>query len=301
MTQNFHLVWLDAKIDETNDDCRNSIIKLQEVVHTVNTFVNVDECIDFITDIAENVFVVISAEFNENVISIIQDISHVYCVYIFYENNVSYQKRTKEPLKMHGVFTDITSICETLKQAIKQCDYNSVSISYVKKTDGAAKQSLDTLDSSFMYTQILKEILLTIDFDQIHFHEFISYCREQFVNSITEIKNIDKIEKEYHRDQAIWWYTYQGFLYSMLNRALRTMEADLIAKMGFFVRDLHNHIARLHSEQYGRQSHSNSFTLYRGQGLSKGKSTESWNPRILWNPREFYGILGNPRESPRES
>jgi len=55
----------------------------------------------------------------------------------------------------------------------------------------------------------------------------------------------------------------------MLNRALRLIEVDLIIKMGFFVRDLHNHIAELHTEQYGGHHHSNSFTIYRGQGLSQ--------------------------------
>ncbi len=269
MVQNFHLVWLDGSFDETNDDCCNSIKKLQEVVLTVNTFVDVDECIDFITDIEEKAFVVISGQLSQAIIPILQDIRQVNCVYIFCQNTVSNGKRPKEWSKAKGVFTDITSICETLKQATQECDYDSVSISYVKKTDGAAKQSLDTLDSSFMYTQILKEILLTIDFEQIHFNEFISYCRKQFVNSITEIKNIDKIEKEYHRDQAIWWYTYQCFLYSMLNRALRLMEADLITTMGFFIRDLHEHIVALHAEQYDRKNHSNSFIVYRGQGLSQ--------------------------------
>jgi hypothetical protein len=47
------------------------------------------------------------------------------------------------------------------------------------------------------------------------------------------------------------------------------MEVDLIIKMGFFVRDLHNHIAKLHAEQHGKKSHSDSFTVYRGQGLSQ--------------------------------
>jgi hypothetical protein len=55
----------------------------------------------------------------------------------------------------------------------------------------------------------------------------------------------------------------------MLNRALRMMEIALIIKMGFFVRDLHIHIAALHLEQYGKHHHSNSFTVYRGQGLSQ--------------------------------
>ena len=36
---------------------------------------------------------------------------------------------------------------------------------------------------SFMYTQILKEILLTIDFEQEHINEFLTYCREQFVGN----------------------------------------------------------------------------------------------------------------------
>jgi tetratricopeptide (TPR) repeat protein len=269
MVQNFHLVWLDGNIDETNDDFRNSITKLRQVVNTINIFIDVGECIDFITDIAENVFLVISGEFSENVISIIQDISQVYCVYIFYENNVPCEKKTKKSVKMNGIFTDITSICETLKKDTQKCDRNSVSISLVKTTDRAANQSLDTLDCSFMYTQILKEILLTIDFEQIHFNELISYCREQFVNSTTEIKNVDKIEKEYHAHQPIWWYTYPCFLYSMLNKALRTMNVNLIITMGFFVRDLYNHIAALHFEQYSeKKSYSDPFTVYRGQGLS---------------------------------
>jgi tetratricopeptide (TPR) repeat protein len=269
MVQNFHLVWLDESIDETNDDCRNSITKLWQVVNTVNTFVDVDECIDFITDIGEKAFVVISGEFSQPIISIVQNISQVNCVYIFSKNNVQYEKWAKEWPKVAGVYTDITPICEAIRQARQDCDYNNVSITFAKKMDGATGRNRDGLDSSFMYTQILKEILLTINFEQAHFSEFITYCRKQFVNSTTEMKNVDKIEKEYHRDQAIWWYTYQCFLYSMLNRALRTMEVDLITTMGFFVRDLHEHIATLHSEQYAGQSHSDSFTVYRGQGLSQ--------------------------------
>ena len=48
------------------------------------------------------------------------------------------------------------------------------------------------------------------------------------------------------------------------------MEVDLIIKMGFFLKDVHNHIVELHSQQVnGHQHHSNSFTVYRGQGLSQ--------------------------------
>ena len=55
----------------------------------------------------------------------------------------------------------------------------------------------------------------------------------------------------------------------MVNKALRIMEAKLIVNMGFFIRDLHNHITTLHFEQYIQQSRLSLFTVYRGQGLSQ--------------------------------
>ena len=151
---------------------------------------------------------------------------------------------------MKGVFTDITPICEALKQTPQDCDHNSVSISFVQKADGSSNQDLDTLDQSFMYTQILKEILLTIEFEQSHMNDFLSDCRVELAGNTLELKNVEKLRQEYHAQQPIWWYTYQSFLYSMLNRALRLMEVDRIIKMGFFVRDLHNDIAKLHAEQF---------------------------------------------------
>jgi tetratricopeptide (TPR) repeat protein len=269
MVQNFHLVWLDGSIDETNDDCRNSITKLRQVVNTVNTFVDVDECIDFINGIKEErAFVIFSGALGKTTVPMVHDKPQVNTIYIFCGNKGHHEKWAKEWPKVAGVYTDITPICEALRQATQDYDHNAISISFTKKTEGATGPNRDTLGSSFMYTQILKEILLIIDFDQGHIKEFLTYCREQLAGNDAELKNVDKIAKEYRRHPPIWWYTYECFLYSMLNRALRLMEVDLITTMGFFVRDLHEHIATLHSEQYGGQSHSNSFPVYRGQGLS---------------------------------
>jgi hypothetical protein len=54
----------------------------------------------------------------------------------------------------------------------------------------------------------------------------------------------------------------------MLNLGLRLMDVDIIVRMGFFIGDLHRHIEKLHSEQFGGNHSGNSFTVYRGQGLS---------------------------------
>jgi len=267
VVQNFLLVWLDSTIDEVNNkDCINAISLLREVINNVNTFINVNECADFINNINEDkIFLIVSEAFSQMIISLVKDIHHVICIYIVSEHEIQYEQSSK----VKGVFHDIKSICDTLKLAVRECDHNMVSISFVKSSDRDSKLNFDELDQSFMYTQILAEIVLTIDFEEIHFNEFVTYCREQFASNTVELKNIEKFEKEYRRYEPIWWYTYSSFLYSMLNKALRTMEVDLIIQMGFFIRDLHKHIDELHSAQFGKERHSSSFTVFRGQGLSQ--------------------------------
>jgi len=267
VVQNFHLVWLDESIDEDkNDECRESVIKLRQIVNTINLFTDVDECIDFITDIEYELCIMLVSEFFFGIVAfIIPEVRQITSVYIYHrDKSLSKYSSSELQSKVKGIHTNITSICEALKTATQDCDRNSINISVVKPSDETANKVSDLVDSSFMYTQLLKEIILTIDFEQQHINEFLTYCRQQS----SELKHIDMIEKDYRPQQAIWWYTYSRLLYTMLNRALRLMEVDLIIEMGFFVRDLHNHIAELHLQQYPGCSDKKSFVVYRGQGLS---------------------------------
>jgi Flp pilus assembly protein TadD len=47
------------------------------------------------------------------------------------------------------------------------------------------------------------------------------------------------------------------------------MDVDIIIKMGFFIGDLHRQIEHLHTKQFNEQQSSTTFTVYRGQGMSK--------------------------------
>ncbi len=91
--------WLDGSIDEVNDDdFHNSIKKSRQTINNVNAFTDVDECIDFITDMKERkkAFMIISEEFSEMIIPIDQDIPEVRSIYIFSEHNTQYTKWIKD-------------------------------------------------------------------------------------------------------------------------------------------------------------------------------------------------------------
>ncbi|CAF4091610.1 unnamed protein product [Adineta steineri] len=268
--QNVLLIWLDNNINDNNANRNNTINQLKRVVNNINTFTDGEQCLEFIQTITNNkVCMIISGSLAKHIVPHVHDISQVDTIFIFCNNQECGKQRAEEWPKIKGVFTDITSICEALKQVTHQCEQNAISISFV-----ALNKKLDQLDPSFMYTQILKEILLTIDFEDKHIKEFITYCRETFVENEYELHNIEKFERDYHDQRPIWWYTYQYFLYSMLNQALRQMDVDIIIRMGFFINDLHRDIQRLHSEQFHSQKSGKIFTVYRGQCLSKEDFTE---------------------------
>jgi len=252
IVQNFRLIYLDANIDEVNDnDWWDNISKLRRIIYTIDTFADADKCIQFLTNIKdEMVFLIVTGYIGQHVVPIIHSMTQLDSIYIFCGNASRHEQWAKQWLKIKGIFTEMSSICNALKPAAQQCDQDNISIGFMSASDDPSSQNLDQLDPSFMYTQILQEIILNIDFDESHREEFIDYCRENIASDAVGISIIDKWKQNYDENTPIWWYTYESFLYSMLNRALRQMDIDIIIKMGFYVSDLHRQIARLHHEQF---------------------------------------------------
>ncbi|CAF1023400.1 unnamed protein product [Adineta steineri] len=273
--QNVLLIWLDNNINENNADCSNTIKQLKRVVSNINTFTDGEECVEFIQTINNNkVCMIVSGSVGKHIVPHVHDMSQVDTIFIFCNNQQWHKQWAKEWPKIKGVFTDITSICEALKQTAHQCEQNAISISLV-----ASDRKLDQLDPSFMYSQILKEILLIIKFEDKHFKEFITYCREVYEDDENELENINQLQTTFKNNIPIWWYTWNAFLYRMLNQALRSMDVDMIIRMGFFISDLHRDIQRLHSEQFDGYQSGTTFTVYRGQGLSKEDFAEMTNTK----------------------
>lgn len=195
--------------------------------------------------------------------------SQINAVFIFCSNKSRHEKWAKNWTKIECVCIEINDLCEVVEQAVKQCTQQSIQISFTKNSDKSPKENLDVLDSSFMYTQILKEILFETDLDNQHMKDFLKYCRQIFAGNDRILKNCDKIEQDYRKHTPAWWYACESFLHSMADLAIRLVEVDLMVQMGFFIRDLCEQIKYFHSEQFDSVHKSDPFTVYCGQGLSK--------------------------------
>ncbi|CAF3996730.1 unnamed protein product [Rotaria sp. Silwood1] len=266
--QNFILVWLDADIDETSVVYLDSIKQIKRIANTIEKFTDPDECIDFITDMNHlKLVLIISYAYACCTIPCIHDIPQLEAIYIFFQDIPYHEQWITHWPKVIGIFNQVSSICESLKIAVRRRDEDKLSVSMVSIDDTDPNKSLHQLDQSFMYTQLLKEIILDLNYDEKSIKDLTQYFREEYADNEYQLKFINEFEQDYFKETPIRWYTRETFLYRMLNYALRIQDVDCIIKMGFFIRDLHNQIKQLHAEQY-TIGKTRVFTVYRGQGMS---------------------------------
>ena len=271
MVKNIMLIWLDNNIDDdNNEDYHNTICQLRRVPNAINTFTDGDQCVQFTNNIdTGKASMIISGSLGEHIEPCIQDISGVDSIFIFCSIKKKNEQCIKEGSKINGVSTENLPMCEVFKRTANQCKQNITPISFIATSDDLSVKNLNQLDGSFMYTQIMKEILLAIKFEDSDIKDFIQHCYNDFAKKKEALNTIEQFERQYHDKTPVWWYTRDNFLYLMLNHALRIMNTDVIMKMGFFIGDLHRQIEQLHKEQYNKHRFGESFILYHGKGISK--------------------------------
>lgn len=257
--ENFIIIWLDLNLNELND----SICQLRQAIfYPILIFDEIDHCIDFLSEIKnEKAFFIISTSLGQIVIPLIHETRQLYHIYMLHDKTTDLDECwMNEWRKIKGIFTDISSIIDIVRRNIRQCEQNLGLISIIPPT---ADINLNELDSSFMYSQLLKEMLLEINYDEYAKTQFVKFCHDEYADNNVTLQAVDDFERDYSLYSPIWWYTKEPFIYVVLNRALRIQNIEIILKMGFFVRDLHQQIEQLHS----KTAQTSTLIVYRGQGM----------------------------------
>ncbi|CAF1153474.1 unnamed protein product [Adineta ricciae] len=261
------VIWIDDKFDPADESCQNTLVQLQSAVPNVYVFGQRDECADFLTDISDtDAYLIISGPVGQQMIPLIHDVPHLNSIYVYHRSQNLDANDNYASNKIKGIYTEITLLCDALKMINKQCNRNDIALSFLKTNIDADSQNIDQLDPTFMYTMLLKEAILTTKYDEKAKNDFIQLWRDAYSNNTAILSHIDAFEKTYCSQKTISWYTREYFIYQMLNCSLRTLEVDVIMKMGFFICDLHRQIESLQKQQIIHY-HEKTFEVFRGQGL----------------------------------
>jgi len=136
IAQNFLLIWLDPNINESTDDHQNTVARLRNVVNNINIFTKPDEAVDFLTEVdGMKAFLITDDTIGQQIVPLIHDIPQLDSIYIFSNKQIQHEAWKKKWVKITGVYMDATSICQALHQAAKQCDQDSIPMSFVTVND----------------------------------------------------------------------------------------------------------------------------------------------------------------------
>ncbi|CAF1350022.1 unnamed protein product [Rotaria magnacalcarata] len=142
MAQNYLVIWVDGNIDESNDDCQNTLAQLRVVVSDVNVCTIPEQCVEFLNEIDDGkAFIISSGALEQTLVNGIHGIQKVDAIYIFCGNKERHESWSKDWPKIRSVFTSIKPICKLLKKVAHECDHDSIPMSFVPKqlvADGAA-------------------------------------------------------------------------------------------------------------------------------------------------------------------
>ena len=267
--QNYLLVWVDDTIDETGSQCSHTLQQLRTVLDNLTVFTEPDSCVDFLQNVKnQRALVITSSSLGQVLIPQIHSMLQVYVIYIFDADHTPRAELwTQEWWKIQNEFTQAELLCDALRTSITQYNQDSTAMSYCLPPTTTSDNNLDQLEPSFMHTKLLKDAFLEMEYEDGACQDLLNYCRETRARSPVEKGWIDKFQREYNPDKAIWWYTQESFVYQMVNQALRLFEADIIVNMGFFIHDLHRQIEQVHKDQM-RDHTGQLIKLYRGQRLS---------------------------------
>ncbi|CAF1158267.1 unnamed protein product [Rotaria sordida] len=243
--ENSIVIWLTTNIDKN----QNSIDQFRHNFNSFQLFINIDEFFSFIIHIKEEkLFLILSDIYAKKVISCIYQMSQLMGIYIISNDRLKDQSWIKQYEKIKGIFTNIESIYKKLKYHLHLSESDNIPIEILNS-------------SSIIIQYLLKKILLyEIDYNEKSKRDFINFTREQYRNKLNVI---NEFEEDYISSRAIWWYTRKCFLYFAIDKAFRKQNIELLIKMGFFLRDVHQQINQL----YNKIDNENEMIVYRGQGI----------------------------------
>jgi hypothetical protein len=235
--EEIQLIWLDGNINDSSD-CVLTKSMLIELNPAVQFYSDFDRCLNLIKSIKhEQIFIIISGSLVENFLSKVNNHRPLVAIFIFCKIRQHHQSLLDEYDKIIGIYTDQKKLLQAIREKMSLFEKQRLAFNLFDQKQKAMKD-LSKESALFLWHQLLIYVLKQIPQDSQSKQGMIQLCQDYYQNNKNELKKIEKFQKMYRKDQAIQWYTDEGFLYKLLNKALRTENMELIYLFRFFIIDL---------------------------------------------------------------
>jgi len=199
------LVWLDEVIDKESKNYQSYVESIEKIISTVHIFNNLQLCTDFIEQIdTEKIFLLLSVDIIVEVVSCLHMFSQIDSIYILCKEETHNIERVAKYSKIKGVFTRIETVYDRLKYDTQKTKSILTPINIVTSVTDTA--DLNSLNPSFMYSQLLKECLIDVAYDNGDaMNDLSNFCTLQYAGKANDLKVIEEFHCGYKKQSPIWW------------------------------------------------------------------------------------------------
>ena len=100
------------------------------------------------------------------------------------------------------------------------------------------------LNDQFLRVQLLTDCLLRTEETTDDRTQLIRSCQKEYRGNRTELALIEEFQENYSSNRSIRWFTRQGFLSRMFNRAVRIHDIDRLFLFRFFIHDIERQLRK---------------------------------------------------------
>ena len=119
--QNNRLLWLSNNLDKNQTHTQQTLEKLATIVHHIDLFTQVDDCLRFLDEVTdERAFIITSGSLGQQLVKSTCHLPQVNTIYVFSSNSEQHQSWSKDWPKIRGVYSRLKPLCEALRIAVEQ-------------------------------------------------------------------------------------------------------------------------------------------------------------------------------------
>ncbi|CAF1635837.1 unnamed protein product [Adineta ricciae] len=268
--ENITLIWFDKNIQIDSPDIQLTKRKLKEINDCTLLFTDINLCIQCNESIkSEKIFLVISGTSADALLSKVHNLCQIDSVFIFCKKKSKYDQLLIEDgnySKIVGSFVEQNSLIRSIQKNVQLAE-NQMDILRFYEQNQKGSRDLTEESASFIWHQLLKEVLQKMPSgDKNAKEEMLKKCRLYYRDNKKVLKDIDEFACKYSKHDAVKWYTKNGFIFKLINKALRTEDVEALYTFRFYLIDLCSELSKNHQRM---SEYQQPLSLYRGKTHTK--------------------------------
>ncbi|CAF1158459.1 unnamed protein product [Adineta ricciae] len=264
--ENIALIWFDP-VTNSPDNLEEIKKRLQAMNNLIRFPTNIDECINSVGSFnKEKIFLILS---NDNAFKLLPKISNpsklkLYSVFIFPTNRDKCKRLRCDYPMIVDIFDNHNDLIKSIAQHIKGVNRQMETIAFYDQYQRGSR-ALFERSAGFLWFQLFKYVIQQLPHDAKAKEDMLKVCREYYHNNSRILRDIDNFNTNYHEDDCIRWYTKEGFIYKIINKALRREDIDQLYLFRYYISDLSKQLAKEYEKI--KTGKDEKLHLYRGTAM----------------------------------